>query len=362
MAKIILKNIRSRFVNLDALEIKDGELVVLLGPSGSGKTSLLNIISGFAPHQGEIFFDNRSVKNLPPHKRKIGYLFQDLYLFPHMTVIENLKIARKAQKLTSEEIKKKTEHVLELFKLHSLADRFPNQLSGGEKQRVALARAIASEPDFLLLDEPFSHLDYKTSRYLRIELKHLQKRLKITTLFVTHDLQEAKELGDRIVTMNQGAIEQVGSFSDLYLAKDSLKTGFLEKPNILDGKIKKRLENGLVEFEWEDKILIIADDENNFSKAIIWPGDVYISNFPPQESKINCFKGVITNIVESSNTATIYVEIGKSELRVFILSDYFQNLDLKLKNSVYVILRLWCLRPITASKNGHSFLENRNDQ
>ena len=204
MNHLIVENLVSRFVSVDHLEIQKGELMVLIGPSGAGKSSLLNILAGFMPHTGQILLGGKAVHTLPPHRRKIGYLFQDLYLFPHMTVSQNLKIAMQTRRLKKSQVLEEIDTLLDLFRITDLAKSYPDQISGGEKQRVAMARAMASKPDLLLLDEPLSHLDYRTARYLRGQFKRVQQQFGLTTLFVTHDLHEARELGDRILVMEKG--------------------------------------------------------------------------------------------------------------------------------------------------------------
>ncbi|WP_321418013.1 ATP-binding cassette domain-containing protein [uncultured Desulfobacter sp.] len=204
MNHLVVKNLVSRFVSVDLLEIKKGELMVLIGPSGAGKSSLLNVLAGFIPHTGQVLLGGKAVHTLPSHRRKIGYLFQDLYLFPHMTVFQNLKIAIKPLRLKKKQLLEEINTLLELFRITDLAQSYPGQISGGEKQRVAMARAMAGKPDLLLLDEPLSHLDYRTARYLRKQFKRVQQQFGLTTLFVTHDLHEARELGDRILVMEKG--------------------------------------------------------------------------------------------------------------------------------------------------------------
>lgn len=204
MNHLVVDNLVSRFVSIDRLEIKKGELMVLIGPSGAGKSSLLNVLAGFLPHTGQILLGGRAVHNLPAHRRKIGYLLQDLYLFPHMTVFQNLKIAMKTRRLNKKQLHSEIDTLLDLFRITDLAQSYPGQISGGEKQRVAMARAMAGKPDLLLLDEPLSHLDYRTARYLRAQFKRVQQQFGLTTLFVTHDLHEARELGDRILVMEKG--------------------------------------------------------------------------------------------------------------------------------------------------------------
>jgi ABC-type sugar transport system ATPase subunit len=206
MSHLIMRDIRSAFVRVDCLEIPQGELTMLIGPSGAGKSTLLNILAGFVPHTGKILLDNRQIHTLPPHRRRIGYLFQDLYLFPHMTVFQNLKLAMHAQGLKKGQLRERVFQFLDLFRIPDLATRYPAQISGGEKQRVAMARAIASNPDLLLLDEPLSSLDDETVRYIRTEFLNIQRQFSLTTLFVTHNLEEADELGDRIIMMKKGQL------------------------------------------------------------------------------------------------------------------------------------------------------------
>ena len=204
MCCIGLHNITNTVLKGIDLEIKNGELVVMIGPSGAGKSTLLNAIAGFVPCTGAICMGDRCVNMLPPHQRRVGYVFQDLYLFPHLSVANNILLAMKNLVWDEEKKKKKLRQVLNCFRLEKLSGKKPEKLSGGEKQRVAMARAVAGEPSVLLLDEPFAHLDCKTACHMRTTFRRIQQELGITTLFVTHDLAEAKRLGDRIVLMKKG--------------------------------------------------------------------------------------------------------------------------------------------------------------
>ena len=188
------------------LEIRDGELMVMVGPSGAGKSTLLNTIAGFVSCTGEICLGDCRVNELPPHQRRVGYVFQDLYLFPHLSASKNILLAMKNLPWSEKEKKEKLSTVLRRFKLEKLSHKKPEKLSGGEKQRVAMARAVVGEPSVLLLDEPFAHLDFRTADHMRTTFRQIQQALGITTLFVTHDLAEAKILGDRIVLMKQGRV------------------------------------------------------------------------------------------------------------------------------------------------------------
>jgi sulfate transport system ATP-binding protein len=211
------------FTALDAvdLEVKSGELLALLGPSGSGKTTLLRIMAGLeSPDGGSLLLNGEEALGLKPRDRQVGFVFQHYALFRHMTVFENvafgLKVRPRGQRPGSAEIKRRVTELLELVQLSPFAGRYPAQLSGGQRQRVALARALAIEPKVLLLDEPFGALDAKVRKELRRWLRKLHDDIHITSVFVTHDQEEALELADRVVVMNQGRIEQIGTPAEVY--------------------------------------------------------------------------------------------------------------------------------------------------
>lgn len=214
MCRIYLNQITNKLLKNINIEIKDGELVVMIGASGAGKSTLLNVIAGFVPCSGEIIMHGRRVNHLPAYRRKVGYVLQDLYLFPHLTVENNILLSMKNLPHPEKEKRQKLEKLLIRFRLENLAKRKPDKLSGGEKQLAAIARAVACEPSILLLDEPFAHLDFTTAGHTRQTFRQLQKELKITTLFVTHDLEEAKALGDRILLMKKGRIVKTFNKTD----------------------------------------------------------------------------------------------------------------------------------------------------
>ncbi|MBI3709643.1 MAG: ABC transporter ATP-binding protein [Proteobacteria bacterium] len=199
------------------LAVGAGEFVTLLGPSGCGKTTTLNMIAGFIePNAGSIRLDGRPIESLPPFKRDLGMVFQDYALFPHMTVAENVAFGLRMRKVDGADIARRVAGALDLVKLAGLGERRPGQLSGGQRQRVALARALVIRPKVLLLDEPLSNLDLKLREEMRLEISALQRRLGITTVFVTHDQGEALVMSDRIAVMNAGRIEQIASPRDIY--------------------------------------------------------------------------------------------------------------------------------------------------
>jgi len=244
---IEVRNLHKRFgqtvvcdhLNLD---IPDGELVALLGPSGSGKTSLLRIIAGLeVPDSGTVLFHGEDATHTDVRDRQVGFVFQHYALFPQMTIFENvafgLRVRPKATRPSEGEIKSKVTALLKLVQLDWIADRYPHQLSGGQRQRIALARALAVEPKVLLLDEPFGALDAKVRKELRRWLRRLHDEMHVTSVFVTHDQDEAMEVADRIVVMNQGRIEQVGSPDEVYdHPATSFVLQFLGDVNLFHGR------------------------------------------------------------------------------------------------------------------------------
>jgi putative spermidine/putrescine transport system ATP-binding protein len=221
------------------LTVERGEFVTFLGPSGCGKTTTLRMIAGFEqPTGGAIGIGGKDVTALRPNKRAIGMVFQSYALFPNMTVAQNVGFGLKVAGKPAPEIKSRVEEMLAMIKLPQLADRYPYQLSGGQQQRVSLARALAPSPQILLLDEPLSALDARIRVSLREEIRTLQQKLGITTIFVTHDQEEALSMSDRIVVMNEGAIEQVGTPSEIYNAPRSrFVASFIGTLNLINGKI-----------------------------------------------------------------------------------------------------------------------------
>ncbi len=200
-----------------SLEVRQGEMLAVLGPSGCGKSTMLSLISGLRqPTEGEIYLDNDRIDTLPTQQRGTGFLFQNYALFPHMTVRENIGYGLKIKKMAKEAVQHRVDQLLKTIGLTEHASKKPSQLSGGQQQRVALARALAPSPDVLLLDEPLSALDVKIRQKLRMELKQIQQETGITTILVTHDQEEAFQLGDRVAVMNQGRIEQIGTPAEIY--------------------------------------------------------------------------------------------------------------------------------------------------
>ena len=222
-----------------SLDIREGEFFTLLGPSGCGKTTLLRMIAGFNSIEGgDFFFSGRRINDLDPARRNIGMVFQNYAIFPHMTVRKNVEFGLKNKKLPAAEIKSKTDEFMKLMQIDQYADRMPERLSGGQQQRVALARALCIEPDVLLFDEPLSNLDAKLRVEMRTVIKNIQHSVNITTVYVTHDQEEAMAVSDRIAVMNAGVIQQVGTPRAIYQRPANLFVStFIGRSNVMKGHL-----------------------------------------------------------------------------------------------------------------------------
>jgi iron(III) transport system ATP-binding protein len=241
---LTIEKVRKRYAEVEALaevslNVQGGEFFTLLGPSGCGKTTLLRCVAGFLRlDAGRILCDGERLDTLPAHRRDIGMVFQNYAIFPHLSVFENVAYGLRARRVPADEIRRRAVEALRLVQLESLADRRPDQLSGGQQQRVALARAMAIRPRLLLMDEPLSNLDAKLRVEMRTEIRRLQKELGITTIYVTHDQEEALAISERLAVMNAGRVEQIGFPWDVYLAPQSAFVAqFIGASNALTGTL-----------------------------------------------------------------------------------------------------------------------------
>jgi ABC-type Fe3+/spermidine/putrescine transport system ATPase subunit len=345
MPSITLRNV-SKYVCQDVnLEIFDRELLVFLGSNGAGKTTLINIIAGLTDYKGSVLFDGAPVDRLPANKREVGYLFQSLVLFPHLDVTGNIAYGLSARKWPQHRIEARVSELLRLMSIRHLASRYPNQLSGGERQRVALARAIASSPRVLLLDEPLSSLDAQTAKYLRTELKQLQRRLGITTVYVTHDLMEAVEIADRMAVIQDGRVEQVDKPERVLFYPESARVSdFIGAPNILDCDYCHSLGQGVMEVGCRGLKLVVPHDGSSVQKVAILPRHIYISETRPPGRGVNGFQGIITDIKYASNAVRIGIEVGESNLMAEIPNHIFEEMDMAVGKEVFLILRMRRIR------------------
>ena len=278
-----LKEIKKSFTEGEAvldnisLEISKGEFITLLGSSGCGKTTTLRIIAGLEqPDAGSVWLDGREVTGLEPNQRDVNTVFQNYALFPHMNVAENIGYGLKLKKVPKSEIRKKVSQMLELVQLEGYEKRKPSELSGGQKQRVAIARALVNNPKVLLLDEPLGALDLQLRRAMQIELKHLQKKLGITFIYITHDQEEAINMSDRIAVMKDGRIEQIGTPDEIYNhPKTSYVATFVGNANILHGVAESiQGENAIVKIG-NDKVIVKLEtsQQNTGAKQHLTAGE-----------------------------------------------------------------------------------------
>ena len=330
MVEVRLENVSKRFgkvvaVDNVSLDILNGEIFTILGPSGCGKTTTLRIIAGFEfPNSGRVFFDERDVTFEKPYRRGTAMVFQNYALWPHMTVYDNIAYGLKLRKLPKEEIRRRVKWVLELVGLVGLEKRFPLQLSGGQQQRVALARAIVVEPSVLLLDEPLSNLDAKLRIRMREEIVSLQRRLGITTIYVTHDQEEAMSISDRIAIMNQGRVYQVGSPIEVYMNPRNLFVAtFIGRSNVLKGRIVGATNGLYVASVGTQRVSGILMDESRLSVG----DEVFIVIRP--ESFF---------LVEDNEVRSVNVFEGKVGLFMFISSFLQVKLELPDGQKVTVYL------------------------
>ena len=276
----VLKN-----VNID---IKEKDFFTFLGPSGCGKTTLLRLIAGFEQSQsGELFIDGKEVSKLNPWERDVGLVFQNYALWPHMTVFKNISFGLEEKKVPKNEINDRVDEVLELVGMQELKHRYPYQLSGGQQQRVALARTIVVRPKVLLLDEPLSNLDAKLRNQMRIELLELHNKLQITTIFVTHDQEEANSISDNIAIFNEGIIQQVGAPIDLYNNPENLfVANFLGTINVLNGEIQNGSFKSAKNFELKN----VKSENKMKCSLLIRPQNI---SFIRRSDSDQAFKGKI---------------------------------------------------------------------
>ncbi|MEM2849011.1 MAG: ABC transporter ATP-binding protein [Candidatus Bathyarchaeia archaeon] len=297
---IKLKNVSNFILQNINLEIVDGELFTLLGPSGSGKTTLLNVIAGLVEYVGNVFFDDKPIDMVPPEDRGIGYVPQDQLLFPHLKVADNVGYSLKVSKKPKTFIEKRVDELLRMMGITHLKHRYIKDLSGGEKQRVALARALANEPKVLLLDEPFSNLDPNTAGYLRLEIRRLQRRLGITTIFVTHDINEAEEMSDRVGILYHGELQQVSTFDEIIFSPKSTNVSdFIGDLNILTCECRGN-SGGLAICDCQGIPIFVLTDGNSIRKIAIDPKEVFVTTelTDISDPRINVFKGIVIDMLE----------------------------------------------------------------
>ena len=293
MSKIIIKDAVKKYgektvIKSVNLEIQDGEFFTLLGPSGCGKTTLLRMIAGFNSIEGgEFYFNDTLINNMDPSKRNIGMVFQNYAVFPNMTVRGNIEFGLKERKVPKNEMDERVEKILDIMKIREYADRKPQNLSGGQQQRVALARAIVIEPDVLLMDEPLSNLDAKLRVELREEIRRIQKEIGITTVYVTHDQEEAMAVSDRIAVMKDGVIQQCDKPRKIYHRPNNMfVASFIGTNNVINGNYNNNLKEIVID-SGEKFAYDLGNIPSQRVKLSIRPEDLRLDPNGDIEVKIN---------------------------------------------------------------------------
>ncbi|MEE1113691.1 MAG: ABC transporter ATP-binding protein [Eubacterium sp.] len=292
------------------LEVKRGEFVTFLGPSGCGKTTTLRMIAGFdLPTSGEILLNGRSITDLPPYKRPINTVFQRYALFPHMNIYDNIAYGLKQKKTPKDQIDKKVKKVLALVDLEGFEKRNISTLSGGQQQRIAIARALVNEPEILLLDEPLGALDLKMRQEMQYELKDMHKKLGITFIYVTHDQEEALTMSDKIVVMNEGKVQQIGTPEDIYNEpKNAFVADFIGESNIFSGIMTGKLK---VRFGGGEYVCVDDVAQGTHITAVVRPEDIEITT--PDKGIVT---GTVTGVIFKGMHYEISVQVGRTEYMI----------------------------------------------
>jgi len=313
------------------LPIAPGEFITLLGPSGSGKTTTLMAIAGFVtPSRGAIYIDDRPVVDLPPQKRDLGIVFQNYALFPHMTVADNIAFPLQMRRLPRAEVSRRVAQALEMVRLPGYERRYARQLSGGQQQRVALARAVVFQPRVLLMDEPLGALDKKLREHMQLELKHIQRHLKITVIYVTHDQEEALTMSDRIAVMRDGAIVQVGTPGELYEEPvDAFVADFIGESNFLRGAITAVSGDGLVDVQHRSGLRFRAVRRGpaapgTVALAAVRPEHLAVADGGEAEPRLNRWQGRVEEIIYAGDATKVKIAVGD-----LLLTVKMQNRELR---------------------------------
>jgi len=329
--QVLLKEITKRFGSLKAIDqvslvIEGSEFFTLLGPSGCGKTTLLRVIAGFAiPDLGEVYFEDQKMNHIPPHKRETGMVFQNYALFPQLNVFDNVAYGLRARKLSKSEIHSRVSEILRNVQLENLARRFPNQLSGGQQQRVALARALVIRPKVLLMDEPLSNLDAKLRVSMRQEIRRMQKELGITTVYVTHDQEEAMAISDRIAIFNAGQTQQVGTPSEIYFQpKSRFVAEFTGTSNLMEvNALSYDPEKSLLQTEFKGNRIWIKYSKKPSCKTLtilLRPEWMKIAEVE-SEDKTNLFHGKVVSSTFVGSIVKYQVEAFGNHLLTLEVQD-----------------------------------------
>lgn len=345
MSLLIIEDIKKSYEQLRVLKnvnlsINEGEFFTFLGPSGCGKTTLLRIIAGFVqPNSGSVIFENRKITNLPAEKREIGMVFQNYALFPFMNVYDNVAYGLKIKHEKKNKIEAQVNKYLKLVNLEGYNKRDVSELSGGEQQRVALARSLVLEPKLLLLDEPLSNLDARLRDKMRTELKEIQSKLGITTIFVTHDQTEALTMSDRIAVFDQGQCVQVGTPHEIYTEPANLfVANFIGDMNL----IKAEIENNKAVIA--STITLELSNQQGGDYISIRPQDILIKK--QADNNTNMIKGLIEKVNLNGNVIEYIVVVESIEFKVVTLNQFTENNTYKMGQKIYLYINPNCIKTL----------------
>lgn len=346
MPSIRLRNISNDYIlrNIN-LDVENSELFVLLGPTGSGKTTLLKVIAGLIRYRGNVFFDNKPVDHIPPEERGVGYLPQNLVLFPHLDVASNVGYSLKVRGKSRNEAEQVVDEFLAMMGISHLKHRYPRDLSGGERQRVALARVLASNPKIFLFDEPLNNLDLRTKNHLKLELKKIQKKLGITTIYVTHDIDEAEEMSDKVGILYKGEMLQISNMNDVIFSPRNEKIfSLIGIVNILDCS-NYNILGGVAEAECSGVKLIVPYDGYPIRKIAINSRDIFVSVEKIPGPSINLYKGEIVESQSKGSIVNVKVRIGEGFFLISeIPEEVYRSQGLKVGDKVYIKIKLKAIK------------------
>lgn len=345
-----------------SVNIKEGELFTLLGPSGCGKTTLLRMIAGFNSIEGgEFYFNDAVINQMSPSKRNIGMVFQNYAIFPHLTVRENVKFGLKNRKLSKDEMNRLTDEMLKTMQIEQYADRLPEKLSGGQQQRVALARAVVIKPDVLLMDEPLSNLDAKLRVEMRSVIRDIQRSVGITTVYVTHDQEEAMSISDRIAVMKDGFIQHIGTPKNIYQRPaNTFVATFIGRSNMIKGQLKFNDHKSILRIhntEFEMNTIKNSIKQNQDVVVSIRPEEFYITNDETQ------MKGIVVDYIFLGLNTHYIVKLESDELIEIVIESSIDSI-IQPGTMIHLGLKLEKINVFTqdGSENCVTGVENDNVQ
>ncbi|BAL80222.1 ABC transporter ATP-binding protein [Caldisericum exile] len=329
------------------LYLNEGEIIAILGENGSGKTTLLNTIAGFLKVlKGRIVLNGVDITNREPEERNIGYIFQTLALFPHLTVEQNIKFGLRFKKI--KDPSKRFYDLVKFFKLENLLGRYPKELSGGERQKVAIARALILDPPLILFDEPTSQLSPTEKERVALEIKEIIKTFGKSALFVTHSLDEASIVGDRIAVMSNGKILQIGEPSDIFFTPEHEEVANLIGVNVIKGRVVEVVDT-VSKVQVQDKFLYVTGNYSIGDEILVFihPQDITLSKELLKSSARNQFEGIISKIVNKNGLVTISLKIAENVfLNALITKRSFDELDIKLGERIFLTFKITAIHSV----------------